>query len=73
MIHDIKFDLNCIHRRLLLDLTKSRLDHASERTIGGSVYEAGIFLGENPPVNLLDELMFGIIRFKLLVIPSFDE
>jgi hypothetical protein len=72
-MHDIKFDLNCIHRRFLLDLTKSELDHGSERIIGGSINGAGIFSGDHPLLNPLDKSLFGIICFKVLVNPSCVE
>ncbi len=64
LIHDIKFDLNFIHRRFLVGLIDSVLDHASERTIGGSINVTGIFVGGNQPVNSLCELISGVTRFK---------
>lgn len=72
-IHDIKFDLNRTHRRFLFDLTKFELDHTSERTIGGSINRAGVCTNDNVLVHLFDELIFGVIFFKLLVKPSSDE
>ena len=54
-IHDIKFDLNCIHRRFLVGLRESTLDHASEGTIVVSVNGTGLFFDENSLVNLFDE------------------
>jgi hypothetical protein len=63
-MHDVNFDLNCIHRRFLLDLRKSVLDHTSERTIGGSANEAGISFVGNSSVILFGELFSGVTLFK---------
>ncbi len=73
LIHDIKFDLNCIHRRFLVGLRDSTLGHASERTIVVSLNGTGLFVDESLSVNLFDESIFGVIRFKLLVNPSSVE
>jgi len=49
------------------------LDHASERTNGGSINGAGIFVDENSPLNLLVISASGEIRFKLFDNPSSDQ